>query len=929
MRNLIVKRTLALASCIFMLAGDVIPAYAEGTPYEGQTTVVVAETADGDTDEDEKVSDNTAASENETDNEENTASENKADNEEGTVSENDSMTDGDTVSENDTAAEEDTEDDKEDNVSAAKPSGNPVATAALGDNVTGSIYKDGAKVILYVDGRGTSMNTEFKESTLSGYPITDVIFGGEVSKLYDGAFADVTSIQRVVFSGDITYIAHESFMGCTSLTSLTFEKGSGHLDICDKAFKGCTRLNNVTIPKRVGKQVGSGGEYYGVFSECSSLTNAALEDGITLVPANTFVGASALTNISIPSSVTAIGDGAFEACSSLKAFIFPANVKSIGESAFAGTAFSSFIIPGTVTAIGSWAFEDCRELKSVGFEKGSSTLEMADGIFKNCVKLESITLPKRIGKSLGSETDYYSIFTGCTSLTTAALEDGITYVPKNAFAFAPALKYVIIPSSVKTIGDNAFNGCVRIGAITLPNNLTALGQHAFDGCTSLTSITIPNKVKKIPDYCFFGCSVLSEIRLSDSITEVGHRSFDGCYSLEKVYCSKDKSKIKIGDLNDHLKNAQWIKVAKGGKEETKTGVITLNGVAVNSLKAAFKQMKDKNKDYMIVLGSDIAGEKNLTIPSTAKSVTINGNGHMVEITGTKLTSNVPLTLNNIKFRAVSKKGAASKFTVNAKKDLTINTAIAFEAKSASVRSGAKLSLNCGLSADKVSSKDLSIGAAGVLTAVKSGSISVKNLISGTNGSSISLAEGFKPIKLGGGAEGIIKINGVKVADGTQILKTSAKKLNEDTLKAVFDVSGIKTSTVSAHLYYYGSKACIFADAISFNGKTYGVWETVVADMNAAQMEAKKNKTNATFTVTLKDNVNLMGKFLLPKKGYDSISIVSEGGHIRTMTFTSDITLTGNTSFTAVSLKKVNKKNEQVKGKIKKGKYTLTGAAETF
>ena len=100
-------------------------------------------------------------------------------------------------------------------------------------------------------------------------------------------------------------------------------------------------------------------------------------------------------------------------------------------------------------------------------------------------------------------------------------------------------------------------------------------------------------------------------------------------------------------------------------------------------------------------------------------------------------------------------------------------------------------------------------------------------------------------------------------------------------------------------------------------------------MNAVEKEAKKNKTNATFTVTLKDNVNLMGKFLLPKKGYDSISIVSEGGHIRAMTFTSDITLTGNTSFYGIALKKVNKKGEQVKGKIKKGKYTLAGAGETF
>ncbi|MBQ9867347.1 MAG: leucine-rich repeat protein [Lachnospiraceae bacterium] len=641
MKSRIVKRTLALASCLFMLAGEVMPSYAAGTADDGQITEVVIEEDNAENEEDSESEDEAV-------------SENDAEEKEDTVSDNDTISDNEAVSENEAVGDENTEDDNEDEtpgdeetVSAAKPSGNPVATAALGDNVTGSIYNESGKVILYVDGKGTKMDTEFKESALAGYAITDVLFGGNVSSICDNAFEEVISIQRVVISGSILYIGEESFLGCTSLTSLTFEKGSGHLDIEDKAFKNCIRLNNVTIPKRVGKNVGDGEEYYGVFAGCTALTNAALEDGITLVPANTFIGAYALTNISIPSSVTAIGDSAFEACSSLKAFTFPANVKSIGKSAFSGTAFGSFAIPGTVTEIGSWAFMNCKALGTVKFEQGSGTLEMGDGVFKNCINLNNVTLPKRVGKVVGGETSYYSIFTGCTSLTNAALEDGISYVPKNAFAFAPALVQVTIPSSVKTIGDNAFAGCSRIGAFSLPKNLTALGRNAFGECISLTNITIPNKVKKIADYCFFGCSVLSEIKLPDSITEVGHRSFDGCYSLEKVYCSKDKSKIKIGDLNDHLKNAQWIKVAKGGKEETKTGVITLNGVAVNSLKAAFKQMKDKNKDYMIVLGSDIAGEKNLTIPSTAKSVTIDGKGHCVEITGTKLTSNVPLTLNNM------------------------------------------------------------------------------------------------------------------------------------------------------------------------------------------------------------------------------------------------------------------------------------------
>ncbi len=942
MKSRIVKRTLVLASCLFMLAGEVMPAYAAGTADDGQITEVVTEEdnaenedeAVSENDEEDNVYGNITVSENEAvyedmadddETEEDTVSDNEA------VSENGAVTEEDTVSENEAAGEEDAEDDNEDEtiadeemVSAEKPAGNPVATGSLGDNVTGSVYNEGGRVILYVDGKGTKMDTEFKESALAGYAITDVIFGGNVSSICGEAFTEVTSIQRVVISGSILYIGYEAFLGCTSLTTLTFEKGSGRLEIDDKAFKNCSRLNNVTIPKRVGEQVGSEGEYYGAFTGCTGLTNAALEDGIKLVPAYTFIGATALTNISIPSSVTAIGDGAFESCSSLNALSFPPNVKSIGKSAFLGTAFGLFVIPGTVTEIGDWAFMDCKALGTVRFEQGSGTLELGDGVFKNCINLNNVTLPKRVGKVAGGETSYYSIFSGCTSLTGAALEAGTAYVPKNAFAFAPALVNVTIPSSVKTIGDNAFAGCVRLGTLTMPQNLTSLGRNAFSECISLTGITIPNKVKKIPDYCFFRCSVLSEIRLPDSITEVGHRSFDECIAIDKVYCSKDKSKIKIGELNDSLKNAQWIKVDKGGKsgkEEPKTGEITLNGVAVNSLKAAFKQMKDKNMDYTIVLGSDVKGEKNLTIPKTAKSVTINGNGHFIEIRGNKFTSNVPLILVNVRIRAVDKKGALSKFSLNAKKDLRISGGVIFETKSTSVKSGGTIYAGGLLTALNVSCKDLMIS--GVVTALKDCRISIKNKLYGKG--SIVLDDGFKPIKLGGTAEGDIQFTGPKKPDGTQILKTSAKKISEDTLKAVFGVSAIKTSAISAHLYYYNGKACIFSDAISFNGKTYGVWKTAVADMNAVQKAAKKAKTKANFSVTLNADVNMMGKFLLPAKGYQGITIYGAG---HKMIFTSDISLTGDTAFNNVVLTKVNKKGEKVAGKIKKGRYNCN-VPETF
>ena len=413
------------------------------------------------------------------------------------------------------------------------------------------------------------------------------------------------------------------------------------------------------------------------------------------------------------------------------------------------------------------------------------------------------------------------------------------------------------------------------------------------------------------------------IRLSKSIKSIDHFAFNNCRSIAKVYCSKSKDKIKISEGNDDLKNAEWIKTSGSSKEETITGVLTLNGVKVNSLKAAFKMMNDKNKDYEIVLFSDLKGEKNLTIPKTAKSVTIKGNGsiHTIEITGTKLTANAPLILENVNIRAVDKGGKPAKFALNAKKGLRVNIGVTFEGKTTAVRSGAEINVIGSLTVNTVSCKEMQLAATGMLGAVSGCKISVKKVLK-SNGGRIFLLDGFKPINLGGTVEGTVQIIGAKQNDGTQILKTSAKKINAETLAKSFDVSNIRTGIVSAHLYYLKSgKACIFGEAISYNGKDYALWKDVVADMNAATKAAKKAKTKVSFTVSLKGDVNLMGAFKMPAKGYEAITI---NGNSHKITFTSDIKLTGNTVIANVILNKINKKGVKVEGKVKKGKYNYVG-----
>ena len=356
------------------------------------------------------------------------------------------------------------------------------------------------------------------------------------------------------------------------------------------------------------------------------------------------------------------------------------------------------------------------------------------------------------------------------------------------------------------------------------------------------------------------------------------------------------------------------------QEETITGNLTLDGVKVNSLKDAFKQMKDKNKDYRIVIYSDLKGEKNLTIPKSAKSVTISGNGHTVEISGTKFTANAVLILESVNIKAVDKNGKPAKFTLNAKKGLGVNTGVTFNGKTTAVRSGAGINVTGSLTVNTVSCKEMLLNAGSMLGAVSGCKISVKQALK-SNGGSIYLADGFKPISLGGAVEGSVKFIGVKQADGTQVLKTSSKKINADTLVKAFDVSGITDNKIATHLHYYKGKACIFGEAISYNGKDYALWKDVVADMNKATKAAKRAKTKVSFTIGLKGDANLMGAFKMPAKGYEAITINGNG---HKLTFTSDIKLTGNTVIANTVLNKVNKKNQKVEGKVKKGKYSYTG-----
>lgn len=82
---------------------------------------------------------------------------------------------------------------------------------------------------------------------------------------------------------------------------------------------------------------------------------------------------------------------------------------------------------------------------------------------------------------------------------------------------------VIIPSTVKSIGDGAFFGN-NIQFLKLGESVTTIGRGAFEK-NNITKLIIPDSVKAIENNAFCGNPILN-LRLGNSVQSIGNRAFE-------------------------------------------------------------------------------------------------------------------------------------------------------------------------------------------------------------------------------------------------------------------------------------------------------------------------------------------------------------------------------------------------------------------
>ena len=451
-----------------------------------------------------------------------------------------------------------------------------------------------------------------------------VLLGSVMANAYDfevdGIYYNIissTDLTVEVTSGDNKYTGEVIIPSTVNYKS----RDLAVITIGDRAFWTCSELTSITIPNSVIK-IGES-----AFDDCNSLTS-----------------------ITIPNSVVSIAQGAFDSCTSLKELRLEdgdidLDMKHSSEYDYyyddiANYDYHSLFhdCPLEILYLGRnlkyefggryvyyygvhyyyryhSPFYNKQELKNVII--GDLVTTIGEGLFNNCISLESITIPKNVTsiehyafdrcyhlyelhiEDGGTEIEmgyserykdgdrYYGLFHDCPleslyigrNLTyTVIVQGGTNYYFDSPFGKIKTLKSVTIGDSVTAIGIELFNECRNLTCAIIGNNVKEIKKKAFNRCDSLTNISIPNSVTTIGDLVFEYCCSITDITIPNSVEKIGSEVFSNCTSLKYVKIEDSKTYLTGDDYKRQFDNCPI--------EELYLGRSTMDiGINLNNIKS--------------------------------------------------------------------------------------------------------------------------------------------------------------------------------------------------------------------------------------------------------------------------------------------------------------------------------------------------------
>lgn len=361
----------------------------------------------------------------------------------------------------------------------------------------------------------TEKNAKLPSWDLYKDQIKNVIVTGNVTKIGDYSFYQYTDLVSVELGEGVKVIGNNAFQDCVSLSKLLLPETLEEIGIGQgSAFAGCNGLRELTLPVNVK------------FIATCSFVNCRYLEKIYWKARNCTFGQSVLGNYDV-----------FRECP-ITEVDFGKEVQSVPEEAFMNIgSLSKITTQGTIEYVGEDAFTGTEWLRLQEIGK-MVYIDHAAYIYRDA---EEVTDP-----------------------ITLVLAEGTTGITGGALRNNRKLVKVVLPSTLKRIGDYAFNGCTSLGEVEYNSiEMEDKGKAFFPN--SVWKITFGNEVKKIPSYLLYGCSGLNEINLPESLEIIGEKAFSGCGSVKELTIPDKVEKIGRTAIYD-MANLGKLSIGEGLKE---------------------------------------------------------------------------------------------------------------------------------------------------------------------------------------------------------------------------------------------------------------------------------------------------------------------------------------------------------------------------
>ena len=319
-----------------------------------------------------------------------------------------------------------------------------------------------------------------KHLIYNGVELEELAIPDTIRFIPDKCFMYLRSLRTIYIPAGVEQIGKNILLGCSSLQSIKVDSGNKHYDSREDCHAIVRTKTNCLIETCACSTIVSSIRMIEerALSNCSTLSEIRLPEGIREVDNKMFKGFANLQTIHLPSTIVSIGEEAFAGCKQLERIILPESVERIGRDAF-----------------------------------------------RDCCRLQELCIPSLV------KIVQDRLLQGCTSLRKVLLPDGLQRIGSDAFESCGNLKEIHLPDSLKSIGSMAFYRCTSLKSITIPEGVDCIRMKTFAHCRMLQTVGLPNSLIAIRDEAFYACCSLRYINMTAQVN-LGFAVFEDCPYLD-------------------------------------------------------------------------------------------------------------------------------------------------------------------------------------------------------------------------------------------------------------------------------------------------------------------------------------------------------------------------------------------------------------